>query len=753
MATQDQFCDNCGAGNPPTARFCQYCASPLPFRHITGTLPEQTQLSGRYQLETRIGQGGMGAVYKAVDARFNNRPIAIKEMSRAGLSPASIAEAEAAFEHEAQLLAELLHPNLPRIYDHFTEEERSYLVMDFIEGKTLEDYLESSGGKPLPIDQVLTWATQLCDVLSYLHNHQPPIIFRDLKPSNVMVSEASGHIYLIDFGIARVFKPGQSHDTVALGSPGFAAPEQYGKAQSTPRSDIYSLGSLLHNLLTGVDPSEQPFFFKPARQLNPLVPQILEELLQRMLEMDADKRPASAQEVMQVLRQVEQQRISGTLGQISQPIPILSTIGASMSGMTQTATVEGRDPILQDAYRSYTQRRLPEALALYDRAVKTGSTNPLAWQGRGLTLAHMSDHMEALRSFEQALRLAPDLVISLNGKGAALNILGRNREALQAFDQAILRDEKNVIAWNGKGATLSALGDPENALASIDAALLYDPDMAPAWGNKGLVLRQLRHYPEALQAFDRALALTSDNDPGAVRYWNGKGLVLYEMGKLSEALLAYQQALRIQPGYAPALCGIGDVLSAQGKLKGALDHFERALANDRRLVKAWERRGMVLADMDRLNKSLESYDEALRLDPRYAPAWNGKASVLCRVQRYEDALYAYDRALTLQPNAAHAWNGKGNAFYHLQNYQMALDAYDRALRLHPRMVTALHNKSLVLKHLGRYDEALDAAEAAVRLDAKDADNWLRKAEALKKLHRKREARDAEMQAARLRGEA
>ena len=173
--------------------------------------------------------------------------------------------------------------------------------MQYIEGETLEEYLEHRGGSPLPVDQVLDWAEQLCDVLSYLHSQQPPIVFRDLKPANVMIKK-NGQLFLIDFGIARLFKPGQSHDTVALGSPGFAAPEQYGKAQSTPRSDLYSLGALLHCLLTGLDPSERPFFFRPASQVNPAVPPRIEALLQQMLEMDTEKRPASAQQVLQVLR-------------------------------------------------------------------------------------------------------------------------------------------------------------------------------------------------------------------------------------------------------------------------------------------------------------------------------------------------------------------------------------------------------------------------------------------------------------------
>src|SRR5450755_655880 len=221
MTTQELFCEKCGAANVSTALFCHHCATPLPVTQTTGSLPEQTVLMGRYQLVSRIGQGGMGSVYKATDTRLDDRPVAIKEMSKAGIPSASIEEAETSFEREARLLGKLLHPNLPRIHDHFTENDRSYLVMDFINGETLEDYLAQKGGGPLPVEQVLNWAEQLCDVLAYLHNHQPPIVFRDLKPANVMMDE-SGHLFLIDFGIARLFKPGQSHDTVALGSPGYA---------------------------------------------------------------------------------------------------------------------------------------------------------------------------------------------------------------------------------------------------------------------------------------------------------------------------------------------------------------------------------------------------------------------------------------------------------------------------------------------------------------------------------------------------
>ena len=687
---QEQFCDTCGAANPPTARFCQNCATLLPFKHSTGTLAQQMVLGGRYQLLSCIGQGGMGAVYKAADTRFNNRPVAIKEMSSAGLPPARLQEAEAAFEREAHLLADLLHPNLPRIYEHFTENERSYLVMDFIEGQTVEEYLAKIGGGPLPVDQVVRWAQQICDVLNYLHTHQPPIVFRDLKPANVMMSE-SGHIFLIDFGIARIFKPGKQHDTVALGSPGYAAPEQYGKAQSTPRSDIYSLGALLHYLLTGIDPSEQPFFFRPASQVNPAVNPALEALLKQMLDMDSERRPASAQDVLQALERATTKMTPTTLSSIT------------------------TDPLLDQAYRAYTQKRLDEAVALYNQALKNNNTNPLAWQGYGLAQGLRAQHSEALTSFECALQLNPSLITSWNGKGTALSRLRRHQEALIAFERAIELDPNNAASWNGKGATLNALGKP----------------------------------PQALDAFEMALRL----DPQLVQAWNNKGLVLYEMGRFKDAQKAFQEALDLDNNNAHASFGKGQALYAQRKLKQALSMYGQAIRIDDTFAEAWNRRGNVLDELGDYNAALKSYDRALQLNAHLAAAWNGKAGVLRQLGRHFDALKAYNHALDIDPKFALAWNGKGNTLYNLKNYGESLAAYERALQYNRRLTTAWHNKSLVLNRLGRYDEALRAAEEAIRLRPNDPDHWLRKADALKGLHRRQEARFAEAQALHLRSNA
>jgi serine/threonine protein kinase len=315
MDGSSPYCPRCGGLNVPDAAVCFACgesllAAPAPSatptaaasRSLAGTLLPNTLLRQRYQILAQIGEGGFGAVYKARDAELGHRLVAIKEMNQSGLASQELREAAEAFHREANLLAGLSHPSLPRIYDHFSEDGHWYLVMEFIEGETLERRLERAFNRHLPVKESLELAIQLCKVLEYLHTRQPPIIFRDLKPSNVMLT-SDGSVYLIDFGIARLFKPEQRKDTMAFGSPGYAAPEQYGKAQTTPRSDVFSLGALLHQMLTGNEPSDTPFRFAPLTMPRPAG---LGTFISQMVSLDELKRPPS----MGIVRR-ELERLAG----------------------------------------------------------------------------------------------------------------------------------------------------------------------------------------------------------------------------------------------------------------------------------------------------------------------------------------------------------------------------------------------------------------------------------------------------------
>lgn len=278
------LCPTCKTDVAAGTAFCPECGTRMP----QAAAPLRV-LQGRYELTRKLGQGGMGAVYFAADRRLSTARWAVKELSDAQITtPLERQQAAESFRQEAEMLAGLSHPNLPRVTDHFAEDGRNYLVMEFVPGETLQAYMQRAG-LPRPLPEVLEWARQLCDVLAYLHAQTPPVIFRDLKPANVMLTP-EGTLKLIDFGIARLFKAGQSRDTQAFGTVGYSAPEQYGRGQTDARSDVYSLSVLLHQLLTGYDPSNTPFRLPPAIQLNPALPPAVSEVLAQGMHNDPGQR-------------------------------------------------------------------------------------------------------------------------------------------------------------------------------------------------------------------------------------------------------------------------------------------------------------------------------------------------------------------------------------------------------------------------------------------------------------------------------
>lgn len=223
----------------------------------------------KYKILNKIGQGGMSVVYLALNERAN-KTWAIKEVRKDGVQ--DFTAVKQGLIVETNILKSLSHKYLPSIIDVIDDEDTFIIVMDYIEGKSLNKVLQESlerDNLPIGVKDVISWGIQLCDVLYYLHTREHPIIYRDMKPANVML-KPNGEISLIDFGTARVFKTGNSEDTTCLGTPGYAAPEQYGgNGQSRPQSDIYCLGATLHHLITGRNPAATPFNFPPITQCRP----------------------------------------------------------------------------------------------------------------------------------------------------------------------------------------------------------------------------------------------------------------------------------------------------------------------------------------------------------------------------------------------------------------------------------------------------------------------------------------------------
>lgn len=324
-------------------------------------------LGGRYRLLQQLGQGGMGAVYLAEDVKLPGKRWAVKRISLNAYSPD-----QSGSPNEASLLLQLSHPFLPHIVDVFPSEALSdnptaYIVMEYIEGETLQAWLDRQPGLP-PVEQVLDIGQQVCALLHFLHTQRPePIVYRDLKPANLML-DRQFKIRLIDFGIARSFKPGQPADTVPLGTVAFAAPEQLSHAQTDPRSDLYSLGAMLYYCLSGG--LYYAVASKPLHQLRSGLPDELTEAVHRLLEHDPGDRFQTAEEAGRALARVWVQHVQATEAESHMA-------AASIYSTVNTTRITPIDPV-QVRMAAGPDRKLIVVGALYAGAGATFTSIALA---------------------------------------------------------------------------------------------------------------------------------------------------------------------------------------------------------------------------------------------------------------------------------------------------------------------------------------------------------------------------------------
>ena len=253
-------------------------------------------VDGKYKILNKVGQGGMSVVYLAMNEKANKQ-WAVKEVRKDGIKDFEIVKQ--GLVAETDILKKLNHPNLPSIVDVIDTNESFIIIMDYIQGNSLNKALDEFGAQPQ--EHVISWAKQLCDVLGYLHSRNPAIIYRDMKPANVML-KPDGNVTLIDFGTAREFKEKNLADTTCLGTVGYAAPEQFGgMGQTDARTDIYCLGATLYHLVTGKNPCEPPYEIKPIREINPSLSSGLERIILKCTQRDPNDRYQSAAELMYAL--------------------------------------------------------------------------------------------------------------------------------------------------------------------------------------------------------------------------------------------------------------------------------------------------------------------------------------------------------------------------------------------------------------------------------------------------------------------
>jgi eukaryotic-like serine/threonine-protein kinase len=336
------FCNNCGKPLTPTSTAASTATKPAGGTggaNVTSSslTPGARVQGGRYVIKKILGQGGMGAALLATDLRLDSKPVVIKELISDNTDPAKLQEDVRNFKREVATLAHLDHPLIPNVTDHFQEGSRYFMVQEYVEGENLEERMDRTN-QPMKERDTLGYASEVLDILDYLSQETPPIVHRDIKPANIIIGNKDKRAHLVDFGIARaeVTRNAQRKQTSALGTPGYAPPEQY-QGNADPRSDLYALAATLHHLLTNRDPRDHPpFTYPPARALNPQLSPEIDKILSRALINDTNQRYQSAAAMKKDVDNILLKRF-GVSGNISSyTLGTSGPIGAASAANTPT---------------------------------------------------------------------------------------------------------------------------------------------------------------------------------------------------------------------------------------------------------------------------------------------------------------------------------------------------------------------------------------------------------------------------------
>lgn len=476
-------------------------------------LKPDTILNGRYEINSLIKTGGMGSVYKARDLLLEKSPCAVKEM----LQPLGDKEEQEyrikRFQREVKILSELKHPNLPVIKDSFIEDNRYYLVMYYVKGKDLETIMESYGGRGVPEGFVIDWARQILSALDYLHNQDPPVIYRDLKPENVMIRDSDKQVILIDFGLARKINPLSDRTMTAIGTPGYA-PQELFQGKPELRVDIYSLGATMHSLLTGQKPVNL-FGFKSVREINPSVTEDLDKIVMKALANHPKDRYKNTKEMKEALDRLKEKtktvimpvekRKNKKIQIRKEPekknffknlIPFFNSPGKA-------------EKKYKEGEKAYSEGNYGNAIELYNKVINLEPMFFEAWHKKGKALYSMKKYNEAIVCYDKTLEINEEHGEAFMEKGIIMVELNDYDGAIKNFDRAIELERNNIEALNYKVYSLYKKGNYEEAIRLSEKVLNLDQGDFIALYNKGMILEK-EGKDMAKDFYKKALEKTED---------------------------------------------------------------------------------------------------------------------------------------------------------------------------------------------------------------------------------------------------
>ena len=775
------ICAVCGAEHRTTGRFCSECGGQkfLEQDREKLLLSNGEVIASRYKIIDFLKAGGMGAVYKAEDQRLL-KICAIKELININLKGEDKKLAFIRFEREAKILSDLEHPNLPRVIDYFTLGDRNYLAMDFIDGEDLGNILKVRGEGGLSEEEVIKWSGQICDVLDYLHSRNPPIIYRDIKPSNIMIRKSDEKAILIDFGIARIVTPLEEEGLTktAIGTIGYMSPEQY-RGRAEIRSDIYSLGATLHHLLSGKMPL--PFTMEPLHKLRPDISENLNALVMTALRMKPEERFQSAMEMKRALmgnikiqRPVTEEitKIDLLLNQLTVKDPELRyiVVKALSNHKDERKSLEPLINIMLEDPDLIVRREAARFLSDFEDKRILWAFNKVL-NDKDLELRQIA--INVVERFNDASS-SPALMQCLSDKdpdisfkaGMCLLRMRDNRaldeifkllerqtsqERQEKLEKAINAVDPSYLSeWSKVKAKTEVIKTKKKEIKNtiflivfiiilVIATKIY-LDITKAQEVSKLINQGKKYLEEynsysALDCFEKAL----NRDPGnwEVLYLTGKTYTSTDSVKARNYL---NKALDLKKDYPDALIAMGHVYLIEGNFKEAINYLEKAIKLDDKLTlpyiylgeayyrsenkeKAEEFFNLSVSSGDKnISMSGESWLKKLRSE-NISPHINEKIELsmsegqnFLEKMDYELSGQAFQEIITLNPDDFRGYFGMAMLHLRKRNYDVALKYFSKTLDCNPIYMETFCNIAYIYIQKDDYNQAMRYLEMALDVE-------------------------------------
>jgi tetratricopeptide (TPR) repeat protein/tRNA A-37 threonylcarbamoyl transferase component Bud32 len=658
-------------------------------------------LNNRYLVVKGIAAGGFGIVYMVRDLSLPGKYWALKEMHGEEGDSDVI---ERSFRIEAEMLSTLDFPNIPRISDFFIEHHRLYLVMDYVQGETIRKLIRNlKKGEHFPEERVIKWALTISDVMSYLHNRPTPIIFRDLKPDNIIIT-ADDDVRLIDFGIAKVFEGPKGQTTkFAVLTEGYAPHEQFmGKAE--PRSDIYSFGATIYHILSGKHPRDVGPDFPPIEQFNPSVSPLLSKIIAKALQIKPSDRYQTVGEMRDELMKLKA-RITAREHIVK--ARIYENKGDFFNANFEYMKVfelqgENYETLLAGGRCCEKMGLYDKALEIYNKALNVtipcDIRDELLDKLKGLEDKLKQKHIGGDKTGKREKTTFTEKKLKRGKLPGKKVIILVSVIIIITVIIGVMNYYKSLVISErlySKALRLYSQGDYEKAITCYDEALNFDRNFSSAWHGRGDCLQMLGKYDEAIICYDRSIAIDSDYTES---YYD-KGLCLKYIKRYEEAITCFDRVIEFDPNFSLAYYNKGDILYEKKDYENALKYFNKTLQIDNKNIEAWNIKGRILCEGKKFEEALLCFQKVLEDCSENITALTGRATCLMELNRYDEAMKCFQEALDIKPDDIELLSAAGDLLYKQEKYEDALEYYNRALEINADNPQILCKKNEILKIL------------------------------------------------------